>query len=122
LVAAFLCAQLEEREAIQCRRREIWTTYAARLAGWAAAEDVRLPIVPAHCEQAYHMFYMLLGVFHYQPLHLSPMGERFGARRGDCPVAEDVCDRIVRLPFYGAMTPEEQADVCAAVEQVRGGS
>ena len=140
LAAAFLCAQLEEREAIQRRRREGWTTYATRLGPWAAAEGVRLPVVPAHCEQAYHMFYMLmpsqdararllahlgscgiLGVFHYQPLHCSPMGERFGARPGDCPVAEDVSARIVRLPFYGALTPVEQDAVCRAVEQVRCG-
>jgi dTDP-4-amino-4,6-dideoxygalactose transaminase len=137
LAAAFLCAQLEQRDAIQRRRREIWTTYATRLGAWASAEGVRLPVVPAHCEQAYHMFYMLmpsqdartrllahlascgiLGVFHYQPLHCSPMGERFGARPGDCPVAEDVSARIVRLPFYGALTPPEQESVCAAVEQV----
>jgi dTDP-4-amino-4,6-dideoxygalactose transaminase len=140
LAAAFLLAQLEEREAIQRRRREIWTTYATRLAPWAAAEGVRLPIVPAHCEQAYHMFYMLmpsldartkllahlascgiLAVFHYQPLHASPMGERFGARPGDCPVADDVSARIVRLPFYGALTAAEQESVCRAVEQVRCG-
>ncbi len=138
LIAAFLCAQLEAREAVQRRRRAIWETYAARLAPWAAAEGVRLPVVPEHCEQAYHMFYMILpsldartrliahlksrdilAVFHYQPLHLSPMGERFGGRRGDCPVAEDVADRIVRLPFFGSLTAEEQEDVCASVEQVR---
>jgi dTDP-4-amino-4,6-dideoxygalactose transaminase len=63
----------------------------------------------------------ILGVFHYQPLHRSPMGERFGARPGDCPVAEDVSARIVRLPFYGALTPAEQDAVCRAVEQVRCG-
>jgi dTDP-4-amino-4,6-dideoxygalactose transaminase len=140
LIAAFLCAQLEARNAIQRRRREIWETYAARLAPWAAAEQVRLPVVPAHCEQAYHMFYMLLpspdartrllaylksrgilAVFHYQPLHLSPMGRRFGGRRGDCPVAEDVSERIVRLPFYGGLSAEQQEEVCATVEQVRCG-
>jgi dTDP-4-amino-4,6-dideoxygalactose transaminase len=138
LVAAFLYAQLEAREAVQRTRRGIWETYATRLAGWAAAEGVQLPVVPEHCEQAYHMFYLLLpglearsrllahlksrgilAVFHYQPLHVSPMGDRFGGRRGDCPVAEDVSDRIVRLPFYGELTPDEQEEVCAAVEQVR---
>jgi dTDP-4-amino-4,6-dideoxygalactose transaminase len=138
LVAAFLYAQLEAREAIQHRRRAIWETYASRLAGWAAAEGVRLPVVPAHCEQAYHMFYMLLpsvdartrllahlksrgilAIFHYQPLHCSEMGARFGGRRGDCAVSEDVSERLVRLPFHGTLTPEQQEEVCAAVEQVR---
>jgi dTDP-4-amino-4,6-dideoxygalactose transaminase len=47
------------------------------------------------------------------------MGERFGARPGDCPVADDVSARIVRLPFYGALTSAEQEAVCSAVERVR---
>jgi len=138
LVAAFLYAQLEAREAVQRTRRAIWGTYATRLTGWATAEGVQLPVVPAHCEHAYHMFYLLLpsleartrliahlksrgilAVFHYQPLHVSPMGDRFGGRRGDCPVAEDVSDRIVRLPFYAELTAEQQEEVCATIEQVR---
>ncbi|MBL8156320.1 MAG: dTDP-4-amino-4,6-dideoxygalactose transaminase, partial [Anaerolineae bacterium] len=57
MLAAFLYAQLEQRQAIQSRRRDIWETYNRRLADWAAAQHVRLPVVPPECEQAYHMFY-----------------------------------------------------------------
>jgi dTDP-4-amino-4,6-dideoxygalactose transaminase len=134
LLAAFLFAQLEQREEIQTRRRRIWDRYQAELCDWAAARGVRLPTVPDGCEQAYHMFYLLLpdlerrqaliqglrqrgihAVFHYQPLHLSEMGQRYGGRVGDCPVTERVADQLVRLPFFNDMTAEQQARVIAAV-------
>ena len=84
-------------------------------------------IVPAHCEQPYHMFYLLLpslelrqaliehlrqrgieSVFHYLPLHLSEMGRRFGGKPGDCPVTERVSDRLVRLPFHNALSEADR--------------
>jgi dTDP-4-amino-4,6-dideoxygalactose transaminase len=59
MLAGFLLAQLEEREQIQSRRQQIWETYYKELGGWAEENHVRLPFVPAHCEQSYHIFYLL---------------------------------------------------------------
>jgi dTDP-4-amino-4,6-dideoxygalactose transaminase len=139
LLAAVLLAQLEARETIQARRRAIWETYAGNLCGWAASCGARLPIVPEHCEQSYHMFYLLMpslevrqafiahlrargvtAVFHYQPLHLSPMGRQFGGRQGDCPVTESVSDRLVRLPLYNTMDEAAVSRVVAAVTEFAG--
>ncbi len=134
LLAAFLRAQLEHRDQIQSMRRQIFETYARELASWAETNGVRLPIVPTECEQSYHMFYVImpsfesrqalishlagfgiLAVFHYLPLHLSPMGLRFGGRHGDCPVTEDLADRLLRLPFFTGMSSSEQSQVIDAV-------
>ncbi len=136
MLAAFLYAQLEAREAIQARRREIWERYATGLNDWAEHNDVRLPHVPAHCEQSYHMFYILLpsletrqefiaylkewgilSVFHYLPLHLSAMGKQFGGQEGDCPVTEEVSDRLLRLPFYNDLAEEEQHEVITIIRR-----
>jgi len=57
----------------------------------------------------------ILAVFHYLPLHLSEMGQRFGGRPGDCPVTEDVSDRLLRLPFYHGLTQDDQARVVEAI-------
>lgn len=135
LVAAALFAQLQARTRIQNRRRRIWARYQASLVGWAEEHGVQLPNVPARCEQTYHMFYLLmpslrerqaliehlqhlgiLSVFHYLPLHLSTMGQRLGGKTGDCPVTEDISDRLVRLPFYNSLTDEDQDRVIAGVE------
>jgi dTDP-4-amino-4,6-dideoxygalactose transaminase len=134
LLAAFLLAQLEAREQIQARRRQIWEQYNEHLVGWARNHGIQTPIVPEDCEQAYHMFYMLLpslglrrtfiahlkdhgilSVFHYLPLHISKMGRQFGGKPGDCPVTEDVSGRLVRLPFYNSLSPSDQQRVIEAV-------
>jgi dTDP-4-amino-4,6-dideoxygalactose transaminase len=55
-------------------------------------------------------------VFHYLPLHLSPMGRRLGGKEGDCPVTEEVSDGLLRLPFYNQMTDAELDRVVAALK------
>jgi dTDP-4-amino-4,6-dideoxygalactose transaminase len=133
LLAAFLYAQLEARETIQTRRRRVWQRYRDGLSAFAAERGLQLPIVPPHCEPAYHMFHVLLrsdaerarviadlkaagiqAVFHYPPLHLSAMGARFGGKTGDCPVSEDVSRRLLRLPFYTDLAEADQEEVIAA--------
>jgi dTDP-4-amino-4,6-dideoxygalactose transaminase len=130
ILAAFLYAQLMARARIQSARKRIWERYESALKPWAERSGVRLPHVPEGCEQPYHMFYLVMqsldartafierlrdsgiaAVFHYQPLHLSEMGVKFGGRVGACPVTEDISDRLVRLPLYNGMTSDEQDEV-----------
>lgn len=135
MLAAYLYAQFEISDQIQETRKKIWNWYEKNLQEWAGENQVRLPVIPDHCQQAYHMFYMLmpsleerqaliahmrgLGIsspFHYLPLHLSDMGLRHGGKIGDCPVCEDASDRILRLPFYNDLSME---DLTAVVNGVR---
>jgi dTDP-4-amino-4,6-dideoxygalactose transaminase len=60
-------------------------------------------------------------VFHYLPLHLSMMGRRFGGKQGDCPVTEDVSDRLLRLPFFNDLTEADQARVVSAITNFESG-
>jgi dTDP-4-amino-4,6-dideoxygalactose transaminase len=137
LLAAFLLAQLEAREQIQQKRRRVWDYYWKHLQGLAQECNVRLPFVPAECQQPYHMFYLILpslecrqaliahlkdlgilSVFHYVPLHVSTMGLKFRAR--ECPVAEDVSTRLLRLPFYNDLTQEDQLSIISAIMKFFG--
>ena len=128
-------SQLEARSTIQSQREAIWHRYEDGLADWAAASRVLTPQVPAGRQQAFHMYYMLMPSldgrqrvnrhlenereswrdFLYLPLHLSLMGRGLGYSEGDCPVTEDVCDRLLRLPFFTGLTPDQQGEVIAAV-------
>jgi dTDP-4-amino-4,6-dideoxygalactose transaminase len=112
----------------------VWTLYHEGLREWANEEGVRLPVIPVHCEQPYHMFYLIMptpndrdrliahlrdrgvhAVFHYVPLHLSEMGRRTGP--ADCAVTESVSSRLLRLPFYNSLTECDQLRVIDAVRQ-----
>ena len=44
--------------------------------------------------------------------------ERFGHRRGEFPVCEDVADRSLALPFFPAMTQDQVARVAEALAAV----
>ena len=138
MLAAFLYAQLEQYDKIQKKRKIIWDYYYKHLKDWSIENDVRLPIIPEHCDQPYHMFYMLMpslekrttlinhlkengitAVFHYLPLHLSDMGRKFCGQEGRCPVVEDVSDRLVRLPFYNNLSMGDLQKIIEAINRIK---
>ncbi len=134
LIAAVICAQVEERTSIQSRRQMLWERYAEALAPWAREHGATLAHVPAWCDPTYHLFHLLLpdeatreglrehllargilAVSHYVPLHSSPMGLALGGRVGQCPVADDVASRVLRLPLFVTLSDAEQAEVIEAI-------
>jgi dTDP-4-amino-4,6-dideoxygalactose transaminase len=136
VLAAFLYGQLEVWRQIQEKRKTIWQHYDAELRAWALARDIRCPLVPDVCAQAYHMYYLILpslqirqaliaflksrgimAVFHYLPLHLSRMGKSLGGRLGACPVSEITSDRLLRLPFFNSLDPASHARIIDAIRQ-----
>lgn len=135
MLAAFLYAQMECAGAIQARRRAIWERYERELTPWSAAYDVRRPFIPDDCEQAYHMYYLLLptralrdafiahlkarevyAVFHYVPLHSSEFARANGLYRDELRVTDERSGQLVRLPFFENLTEDEQGKVIDAVQ------
>jgi len=133
VLAAYLLAQLEQREVIQAKRRNIHERYAAALSPYAEELDFQLMLVPEEREPAYHMFYVLLpgrdrrndslemlrklgvqATFHYLPLHTSDAGRAFSVRETECPVSEQVSGRLLRLPFYNDLREGDIDRVVAA--------
>jgi dTDP-4-amino-4,6-dideoxygalactose transaminase len=138
LIAAVLVAQLEAFELIQAARERVWRAYDEALRPWAATRGIRVPTVPPGCRPSWHIYYLLLpelgeqerlishlrergvqATFHYQALHASPMGRRFGGRTGDCPVAERTTDTIVRLPLHAGLSEDARDRVIDAVLDFR---
>ena len=133
VLAAYLYAQLEERDKILTKRRVAFDRYVSMLEPEAERHGYSLPAVPPDREQAFHMFYVLLAdpetrdrvlsgmrargvhpTFHYVPLHSSPGGRRFAARDLPCPVSERISARLLRLPFYTDITDAEAEEVAEA--------
>ncbi len=132
MIAAFLYAQLENIDRITHRRKEIFAYYSQALGCIEEAGYLKLPREQPGSNG--HMFYVLarsnaerhglidflkqrgiLSVFHYVPLHLSPIGQQMGYREGDLPVTEDLSARLLRLPFYFEITREEQDEVVRGI-------
>ena len=134
MLAAVLYGQLERNDEIQSQRMSIWNRYESELAEWAAKHEVRTPHVPVDCEHTGHVFHLrftegqvrdrfiahlrereISAVFHYQPLHLSHVGLKYGGFAGQCPISEKAGDCLVRLPLFNALTMDEQSRVIEAV-------
>jgi dTDP-4-amino-4,6-dideoxygalactose transaminase len=134
LIGAFLYGQLERMQAISTRRRQIHEFYQQSFEPLAADGLVQLPCVPAGCTTNFHLFYLLTrdaatrdgllahlrsvgigAVFHYVPLHSSPMGCKLGCATRNLPVTDSTCARLIRLPFFYGITPEEQSEVVREV-------
>ena len=141
IVAAFLVAQLECMQAITARRAHICDLYRTNLQSLDDRGHLRLPSIPAGCETNSHMFYIVLNsldertrlinhlaargiqaVFHYVPLHTSPMGAAMGYRPGMLPITEDLSDRILRLPLYAEMSDLDVTSVTSEVHRFLDGS
>ena len=141
IIAAFLCAQLEQAQRITDARLVCWNYYHAAFESLEKSGFLRRPIVPDDCQHNAHMYYILLApgidrqavieelkrnnisaVFHYVPLHNSPGGQTFGKSYGDLPITEDLANRLVRLPLWVGMTEVVQNRVVAALTMIGNGT
>lgn len=130
LLAAILWGQLQRVDQINAQRVAIWNRYDQELCNWAERHGVLTPFVPSGCGHVGHVYHLrfreaeqrtrfiahmkekeISCVFHYQPLHASPVGQRFGGFLGQCPVAEHAGDCLVRLPLYNTLTELDQTRV-----------
>ena len=134
LVSAFLYGQLEQMDQISARRQAVFQRYHQALLSLEVAGHLRLPQIPENCKTNYHLFYLVLNdertrdallkhlrnlgihaVFHYVPLHSSPMGRRVGKTPQPLTVTETVSRQLLRLPLFADLSIEEQARVTDGV-------
>ncbi len=137
ILAAFLYGQLERLDEIQRKRLAIHRAYDDALKPYEKDGLIRLPIIPDYASHNAHLYYVLFNdsmirdvvmgrlrdsgiqaIFHYIPLHSSPMGQRMGYRAEDLPVTEDVSRRLLRLPIYAGMTGEELEYVTSTLKGI----
>jgi perosamine synthetase len=134
--SALAASQLGRLPDFVARRRALADAYAPRLAEIAGVTP--LTTRPGR-EHAWHLYVVRwqvpgqrrafafdalraenIGVnVHYLPVHLHAFyQERFGTRRGLCPVAEAAYDEILTLPLFPDMSDADLDDVVRAVHKV----
>jgi len=135
LQAAYLVCQLENIEQITQRRKISWDIYYKKLEPFAANGFIDLPVVPDGCEHNAHCFYIkvknirvrqkiisylrdneISAVFHYVPLHSSPMGKICGRFSGEDKYTTIESERLLRLPLFDGISLD---DINSVVEKIR---
>ena len=125
--AAYLWGQLEKSDEINKNRLKTWSLYYEGLKELEDKDYLDLPSIPHDCKHNAHMFYIkvkdfktrtkllnffkdkgITAVFHYIPLHSSPMGSRISvfSDKDSCTTIES--ERLIRLPIYYGL---EQRDI-----------
>jgi dTDP-4-amino-4,6-dideoxygalactose transaminase len=119
MVGAFLFGQLERAKKINAVRRRLYEQYYGALSPLADQGVIRLPFVENDDLVNGHLFYIItrtpperaaliqflddddiLAVSHYEPLHSSPAGRRYGRVGSDMQVTEEISSRLLRLPLF----------------------
>lgn len=137
ILAALLLAQLERSEEIMQKRMHIWNTYNDAFLELEKQGKLIRPYIPEYAKHNAHMYYIILpteeirnkvmdklkqkeisSVFHYIPLHTSPMGLKLGYKQGDLPKTEEYSARLLRLPLYADMSEEDIEKVCKSLKIV----
>lgn len=126
VIAAFLWAQLENMEMIQCRRKAIWEQYYNALITLAQKGIISIPSIPDYATNNAHMFYVVcrnleertqlikylkdngvLAVFHYLSLHLSEYYTKNNEEIPNLPECDRYADCLVRLPLFYELSDDE---------------
>lgn len=126
ILAALLYAQLERFDDIQAKRLDIWNKYNKALKIYEEKGLINRPYIPKYATNNAHMYYIILkdeetrskliksfkdneidAPFHYIPLHLSPMGKKYGYAEGDLPITEEYSKRLLRLPLHANLIDDD---------------
>jgi len=134
--AALGTSQLARLDEMAARRRELAAIYPRKLAGL----PLRLPVVPADRESAWHLYVVEIdaarcavprarafaglrergiGVnVHYIPIHLQPHYRRLGFKAGQFPNAEAYYSQALSLPLFPQMSETQMDTVVNALGEV----
>jgi UDP-4-amino-4,6-dideoxy-N-acetyl-beta-L-altrosamine transaminase/dTDP-4-dehydrorhamnose reductase len=131
-------SQLKKLDSFIKRRRDIVNTYNT-----AFRDDIniKIPFESDKCVSNFHLYVLLfdfekIGIdrgrfmlnlrergvqtqVHYIPVHLQSFyRERFGTKRGDCPVAEKYYEKCLSIPLYPTMSDNDVMKVVSEIKRL----
>lgn len=135
--AAIGLVQLNKLAKNHQRRKEIVANYCEQ---FQDSPFIETPFEAVRGDPAYHIFPILLpdsidrsrviqelkqrGIqtsIHYPPLHLFKYyADKFGYKKGELPVTEEVARRELTLPLYPALQPAQVDLVCNVLKEIVG--
>lgn len=135
LQAAYLLAQLEQSQTINTQRLSCWNTYHQGLASLEIEQILTRPRPPVHVSHNAHIYALqfkhahdrdvamthleahnIRAAMHYEALHQSEAGKRYGRVAGDLPVSERTPSRLLRLPLWHGLTDADATAIAGVLQ------
>lgn len=123
---------------IQSARRNVWQTYQESLESWAGEGNISQAVVSSDMELSGHIYWLdfpdaeraqnfrrylsdngIASSSHYQPLHSSGAGRKYGRSEGTFQVTDKTAETIVRLPIYPDLIGDLQASILSTIKEFR---
>ncbi len=136
MLAAYLYCQLEHADEIFDDRMSSWNIYREGLSDLEEKGLIEFQTIPDECTHNAHMFYIktkdveertelinylkendILSVFHYVPLHSAQAGRKYGRFSGEDIYTTTESLRLLRLPMYFKLKPEEAHQVVDKIHE-----
>jgi len=130
-------SQLKKADKYISRRKQIAKMYNK---AFKEIQGIIIPFQENGCNSSWHLYILQLeteklkadrrvifealkaeniGVnVHYIPVYYHPYYKKLGYKKGICPIAEKLYERIITLPLFPKMTDKDVEDVINAVEKV----
>jgi dTDP-4-amino-4,6-dideoxygalactose transaminase len=134
LQAALLQVKLPYLDKWNAQRREISDRYTDLL------KDANIPnlVSPHHCSgSVWNQYTVCIGdgkrdyvqaqlreqniiamIYYPLPLHLQSVYKDLGYKKGDFPVTENICDRVLSLPMFPELSEEQQHRVVSTLKNI----
>lgn len=130
-------SQIKKLDDFILKRREIVNKYNE---AFKELEEIVTPFENEYSKSGYHIYVLLLNLdklkcgrkeifealqaenigvnVHYLPVYLHPYYKKLGYKKGECPVAEDIYNRMITIPLFPSMSDKDVKDVIKAVKKV----
>ena len=130
-------SQIKKLDDFILKRREIVNKYNE---AFKELKEIVTPFENEYSKSGHHIYVLLLNLdklkcgrkeifealqaenigvnVHYLPVYLHPYYKKLGYKKGQCPVAEDIYNRMITIPLFPSMTDKDVKDVIKAVKKV----
>ena len=130
-------SQIKKLDDFILKRREIVNKYNE---AFKELEEIVTPFENEYSKSGHHIYVLLLNLdklkcgrkeifealqaenigvnVHYLPVYLHPYYKKLGYKKGECPVAEDIYNRMITIPLFPSMSDKDVKDVIKAVKKV----
>ncbi len=137
LMAAFLWGQLQKSRKINNQRIKLWQNYHTLLFDLESSNKITRPRIPQHCNHNGHIYFIITKntnirkkiisslkkkrievTTHYEPLHSSPAGKKFGKYYERLPITNFISKNLLRLPMWIGLKKSNQVETVNKISEI----